>query len=244
MTRPLLVLHVIAGSAALLSMIVPMVSRKGGSLHRRAGWVFVGGMSIVTISALVLSAVRILTDPTANGRTFGLFLFYLAVLTGGGLSAGIRVLRFKQRTSAHHHRWDLAAAAMVGASGVGIGLYGLTMRQPLLVAFSLVGVVNGTTQLAYWLRPPSHPMHWWFEHMNLMLSSCIAATTAFLVNSAGLLGLPGSSLVVWLTPTVVGVPSIAIWITYYRRRFAGSSRRPAGRLAIRGAVATTRIVAQ
>src|SRR5206468_3385938 len=48
----------------------------------------------------------------------------------------------------------------------------------------------------------------------------IAAVTAFLVVNAGNLGLPSSSLVVWLGPSLMGVPAIAIWTGYYRRRFA------------------------
>ena len=51
----LLTPHVIAGVVALASMIVPLVARKGGRLHRRAGWVFViamiGGIALVASGA-------------------------------------------------------------------------------------------------------------------------------------------------------------------------------------------------
>ena len=72
----------------------------------------------------------------------------------------------------------------------------------------------------YWLRTPTHPMHWWFAHMSAMLGSCIAATTAFLAVNAGRLGLQTFGLVAWLTPTVVGAPAITLWTAYYRRRFS------------------------
>jgi hypothetical protein len=62
-------------------------------------------------------------------------------------------------------------------------------------------------------------MHWWFEHMSSMLGACIAATTAFSVVNANNLGLQTFSLIVWLAPSVVGVPAIAIWTRYYRRKF-------------------------
>jgi hypothetical protein len=71
------------------------------------------------------------------------FLGYLGILTGGGVSAAV------------------------------------------LVAFALVGILSGSGQLSYWLRRPRRRMHWWFAHMDLMLGSCIAATTAFLVNNSG-----------------------------------------------------------
>ena len=43
MHKILLMAHVAAGSAALLSMFVPMFTKKGGRAHRRGGWVFVEG---------------------------------------------------------------------------------------------------------------------------------------------------------------------------------------------------------
>jgi hypothetical protein len=63
-------------------------------------------------------------------------------------------------------------------------------------------------------------MHWWFEHMSSMLGACIAATTAFLVVNAPRLGFDTFSILVWLAPSIVGVPVIAIWTGYYRRKFA------------------------
>jgi hypothetical protein len=60
--------------------------------------------------------------------------------------------------------------------------------------------------------------------MSAMLGACIAATTAFLVVNAPAAGLPRTSMIVWLAPTLVGTPATAIWTAYYKRRF--SSRKP------------------
>ena len=103
--------------------------------------------------------------------------------------------------------------------------YGVGTGTPLFAAFSVIGLVNGVGQLRYWLRPPTHPMHWWFEHMGQMLGSCIAATTAFLVVNANRLGADTFSIIIWLAPAAIGGPGILIWSAYYRRKFAGSARR-------------------
>src|SRR5919109_5124728 len=100
MFQILLALHVAGGSAALLSMFVPMFTRKGGRTHVRAGWVFVAGMAIVSVTALLLSGWRLLFDARAEARTAALFLFYIAILTAAGVSTGVRVLRAKKRTGA------------------------------------------------------------------------------------------------------------------------------------------------
>jgi hypothetical protein len=67
-------------------------------------------------------------------------------------------------------------------------------------------------------------MHWWFRHMSAMLGACIAATTAFLVVNAQVAGLPRTSMIVWLAPTIIGTPVTAIWTAYYKRRFSSSMR--------------------
>ena len=225
MMTSILYLHIAGGTAALLSMLIPLVTKKGGLTHRRAGWVFVSGMTIVAITAFLLAGVRWASDPTPRGREAGAFLSFVAILTATSVSAGVRVLRAKTRTAVHRHPWDLGLPALLAASSIAAAAYGLTTGNHLFTAFSIIGMLGGGGQLAYWRTPPSHPMHWWFEHMNSMLGACIAATTAFLVVNSGRLGLETFSLIVWLAPTIVGVPTIAIWTRYYRRKFLPATRR-------------------
>ena len=225
MLKTLLAIHVAGGSVALASMLLPLFSRKGGSLHRKAGWVFVAGMATVSVTAFILAGARALTDPRPQAQQAGVFLFYIALLTGAGVSAGVRVLRHKTRTEAHRHWWDVGVAAVLTAGSLATLAYGLAIRDTLFAAFSSIGIVNGVSQLKYWLRPPTHRMHWWFEHMGTMFGACIAATTAFLVNNAEHLGADTFSLAVWLSPSAVGVPTIVLWTRYYRQKFGPA--RPA-----------------
>jgi uncharacterized membrane protein len=225
MLTSILYLHIAGGSAALLSMLIPLLTKKGGLAHRRAGWVFVSGMTIVSITAFLLAGARWLTDPSPRGREAGAFLFFVSILTATSVSAGVRVLRAKTRTAPHRHPWDLGLPALLTASSIAAAVYGLSTGNHLFTAFSIIGALGGGGQLAYWRTAPSHPMHWWFEHMSSMLGACIAATTAFLVVNANNLGLQTFSLVIWLAPSIVGVPTIAIWTRYYRRKFAPAARR-------------------
>jgi hypothetical protein len=222
MLKMILYLHIAGGSAALLSMFMPMVTRKGGLTHLRSGWVFVAGMTIVSITALALSLARYLFDPRPEAKAFALFLFYIAILTGAGVSSGIRALRTKDRAIARAHAWDIGLAALLTLTALAMAAYGIRSGKALFVGFSVIGLVNGVRGLKYWLRPPAHRMHWWFEHMSSMLGSCIAATTAFLVVNAPQAGLSRLSLIVWFAPAVIGAPAIAIWTAYYKRRFSTS----------------------
>jgi hypothetical protein len=223
MLNTLLVLHIAGGAVSLASMVVPLVARKGGIVHRRSGWVFVAGMTVVSVTAVLLAAVRFLTDPTPDGRAAGGFLLFVAILTAAGVSAGVRVLGAKRRTTPHGHVWDLGLALALTSASLVVAGWGLSSGRLLFVAFSVIGLSTGISQLIYWRRRPSHPMHWWFQHMGSMLGACIAATTAFLVVNAGQLGFETFALAVWLAPTVIGTPVTVIWTAYYRRKFQRAS---------------------
>jgi uncharacterized membrane protein len=230
MLKLALALHVAAGTTALVSMWIPMFAKKGAHLHRTAGKVFVAAMAGVSATALVLAGARFLLDPRPEGQRAGLFLLFVSVLTAASVSSGVRVLRARQRTGPHLHWWDVGLAGLLTVSSVAAAIYGVIAGAPLFVAFSAIGLMNGGGQLAYWLRSPRSPMHWWFEHMGNMLGACIAATTAFLVVNAQRWGLETFSIFVWLAPTIIGVPVIVIWTGYYRRKFKSlvASRKAQG----------------
>jgi hypothetical protein len=211
--------HIAAGSLALGAMWVPLLSRKGGTLHRRAGRVFVIAMAVVTIAAIGASAWRLTCDTDPGRRTWAAYLLFVAVLTGSQVSAGVRALRTKSRTGPHLHAWDVGIAALLLASAVAVFVWGLRAGIPLFVGFAPVGIVIGSLQLAYWLRPPRNRMHWWFEHMFMMIGAGIGTVSAFTVVNARHLGLPSDSLIVWQAPGVVGLTAWAVWRRYYGRLF-------------------------
>ena len=218
MMQPILAIHIVAGSIALASMVIPIVATKGGRTHRRAGWVFVASMAVVSVTALILSTGRMLFDPRPEAKDFGFFLVVVALLTGSAVSAGVRVLRFRNRVTPRLHWWDTGVPVVLAGASLVLGAYALAHGRILFVAFSGLGLLNAAGSLRYWLRAPSTPMHWWFEHMNGMLTGCIAATTAFLVVSGDRVGIV--PLVAWLGPAAIGAPAIALWTRYYRRLFA------------------------
>ena len=226
MMKMLLYVHIAGGSAALLSMFIPMLSRKGGRTHRRAGWVFVSGMTIVSITALALSGARYFFDPRPEAKAFALFLFYLSILTGNAVSAGVRVLRTKDPTTSSTHAWDVGLASVLMLTSIAMLVYGLTTGRALFAAFSVLGLVTAAQGLCYWLRKPTDRMQWWYRHMSAMLGACIAATTAFLVNNVAFVGATRGSIIVWLAPSIIGTPAIAIWTAYYKRKFSGRRRGP------------------
>jgi hypothetical protein len=211
--------HIAAGSLALVSLWVPLVSRKGGSVHRRAGRVFVISMAVLTLAAIGASVWRLTYDTDPERRTWAAYLLFVAVLSGSQVSAGVRALRGKARTGPQLHAWDVGIALLLLGSAVAVFAWGLRAGIPLFIGFAPVGIAIGSMQLAYWLRPPRNRMHWFFEHMFMMIGAGIGTLSAFSIVNAQHLGLRPDSLILWNGPTVLGLAAWAVWRVYYGRLF-------------------------
>ena len=217
----LLPIHVLAGAIALCCFWIPLVTVKGGKVHRRAGWVFVSAMAVASLTAWVICGIQFAETENVQGRANAAFLAYVGLLAINTSWTGLRVLCFKKRTTRHFHLLDLGIPFVLVLSGVGIFVYGMQVGMSLLMGFAPVGIVVGSLNLADWLRPPTERMHWWYDHMAGMIGTCIATITAFLVVNVSMLGFQSPSVVlaVFLAPTLIGVPGMKLWQRKYRRQF-------------------------
>lgn len=242
----LLQVHVVAGFTALVLFWVPALTRKGGRLHVRSGWLYVAAMTLVVITAIVLSlgsfiaplAVRGITSPTPEQqalvpmfRNFATFLLYLALITFSGGWHGLRVLRAKRDPAGLRTTFNYAIhAACIAASGV-VVILGIVHDSTLLLVLSPIGFLDGFAFFKL-VRKPSHDrMYWWFEHFGGMIGTGIAAHTAFLVFGASRLwpqmraeGLIG--IIPWIAPTIIGIAAAAWLDKHYRRRFGEQTMAP------------------
>lgn len=220
----LLVVHVLAGATALCVFWIPLVTAKGGKIHRRVGWVFVTAMAVAAVTAWGLGGIRIAETTDEHQRATAVFLAFVGLLAINTSWNGLRALRFKHRTTRHFHPVDLGIPSLLLLSGLGVFFYGFQVDMALLIGFAPVGIMVGSLDLAYWLRPPQERMHWWFQHMAGMIGTCIATVTAFLAANASAVGIqyPSLILAVFLAPTVIGVPGMLVWQRRYRRQFAKS----------------------
>ena len=60
------IIHIIAGFLALFTFWIPVVTRKGGGVHRRIGWVYTISMAVVSISAFYMGVYRIFFDSISD----------------------------------------------------------------------------------------------------------------------------------------------------------------------------------
>src|SRR5688572_7417443 len=130
--------HVGLGVAALATFWIAALTKKGSGPHKLAGKVYVLVMVCLLLPAVPLSW-RALQH---FSLTFGLFLFYLLLITGTALWRGWTAVRRKRDFAAYADAGfrRLGWANIAGGAAV-LGL-GAATAQPILLGFSLVGILG------------------------------------------------------------------------------------------------------
>jgi uncharacterized membrane protein len=212
--KSLLGVHIAAGSTAFVMAPLALATAKGGKAHRRWGKIYFWAMAVVASTALVLSLYR----PV-------LFLALVAVFSFYAAFSAYRVLFHKNLPRGEKVTWpDWSAAIITFACSFALALLGAV--KPALVrhlsipaiVFGMIGMWLAGKSIWQFLHPPQEKMFWWYAHLGNMLASYIAAWTAFSVVTIG--PLFHGSWVIWILPTAVGVPAIAVTTAYYKRKFA------------------------
>jgi uncharacterized membrane protein len=222
--RAVLVIHVLAGTVALVVAPIAMATVKGGRAHRRWGAVYYRAMAAVALSALVLAVWR----PNHFLTLVAVFSFYFAFRARRVL--GRKRPDLGERPTAI----DWLAAGTTATASLALTVLGVLRPTSFWVDLGTVAIAFGAVGLAFsgldlwrFVRPPADRNAWWFTHMGGMLGSYVAALSAFSVVNFTFL----PTTVRWLWPTVLGTPLIALWIAYERRRLAGRRRDAAATTA-------------
>ncbi len=227
-TDILMKLHISAGASALATFLIPMLAKKGGRLHRRAGWVFVCAMAIICMTAIPVSIVRLNAATSPGAALFSKGALFVTLLSGSAVWKGMRVLRFKGQ-GRHSHPLDIGVSLLMVTAGARALVEGISSRNGILLFFGPFAALGALADLRYWLNPNKPRMHWFFEHMGGMVGASTAAITAFLFFGARSLGAGTPRLVEFLTPTLILVPASLLLRRHYRRKFAlgiGGAPRP------------------
>lgn len=208
----LLIVHVVAGSIALLaaaSAFGAKALRRSHRTHVRAGRTFFWAMVVVFATAIPMSVLR------HNTFLFliALFSFYLALV-------GWRLAR-NRRGIAAPVDWLIAGAMAIVSlamiAGGAIGWAAAPGLGPVLMTFGAIAAFLVFRHVAFLRRREVHAKQRIALHLTMMLSATIATLTAFAVVNLRFLPQP----VAWLLPTVLLVPVIVIW----RRRVLGGRDR-------------------
>ncbi len=236
-----LVIHASAGALGLMAMCVPLLSKKGGRLHRRAGWVFTAAMATIAVTgvAMALSWVLVplhvkpphralspdeLARYLSQLRVMAVFFGLLAVLVGSAAWQGIVATRQRTGVIAWGNPVDRGFAITTGALGALALLVGLAEPEPLLMGFGVLGLVGAFSDLRFYRRMKHERGTWLLRHVQAMLGGATAATTAFTVQIVdGVLRNAGYgewSYAAWAVPVMLGTSASVLWSRRLRRSMA------------------------
>jgi len=250
--------HIAFGSVALLAFWIPAIASKGGRLHVRVGWVYVICMSAVVLTAFAMSGmaftvplrIRSFSQPLSPNeaarlvrasRELGVFLAYLGGVTLAAGWQGVRVLRTRRYPASLRGPFTFTLNIAIIAAAIGVLALGIMERTWAFIGMSSVGMIVGGGNLGYLLRGPQSKMHWWYEHLASMIATGIAGYTAFLIFGGSRLfpALAKSQFyaLVWILPTLIGVPVIFATVAFYKRKFHEDGRsNGAGKIQVTATV--------
>ncbi len=213
----LLVIHIAAGSVALLTAFVALVTAKGGVIHVRAGRVYAIGMTLIFLTAIPLAIL----GASVFLLLIAFFSFYL-VFAGW---------RFARNRSRRPQAVDWIAVAILGLTGIAMWCYAGVLALSgagnwiTLVVFGFIAVALSVADGLFFSqgrsgrrRPAPHLRIQ--RHLTNMMAGTIATITAVMVVNVNMnpVWLP------WLLPTIVITPLIIWWNV---RTALQARRRPA-----------------
>lgn len=213
--RAFLAVHVTCGFGAFVLAPLALVTAKGGKAHRRWGKIYFWCMTVVAVTALVMS----LYLPILFLALVSIFSFYSAF-------AAYRILgqkaAWKGESVVRPLDWTAAVICFTSSTAfVILGVFRPDLVQHLripAIVFGAIGMRISSRAMWGFTHRPEEKMFWWYGHLQGMIGSYIAAWTAFCVVTIGPL-LHGAWWI-WVAPTAIGVPAMIATTAYYKRKFA------------------------
>ena len=195
----LLILHIGAGSLALLTAAIAVFTPKGQKWHVLSGRVYAIAMTLVFLTAVPLSVLG--ADILLLLIAF--FSFYL-VFAGW---------RFARNRRGAPHAVDWTATAIMLTTGLGMGLYAGVLagsgdsQWVTMAVFAAIAVALGVADGLYHRLRRATGGRRVSRHLTNMLGGTIATITATLVVNVE----TNPEWIAWILPTLVITPFITWW---------------------------------
>jgi len=206
--------HIVTGTVGLISFWIPVLSRKGSPLHKRAGIVFQRALLVTGTFALGISLCTLYAplethpfsdDPVLVRAVFGWMMLYLAVLTVMLSSYGRWCVQNRRLHAGNRTPLNLLLQLATLVTALNCAWQGLRIGHPLLPLMALVGVAAAILNTRFILGEPA-PQEWLIQHSRGLVGAGISVYTAFLAFGAvNFMPALAFSPIVWATPTTLGI---------------------------------------
>ncbi len=220
-----LLIHIVAGSGALLSGAVALGARKGGPLHLKAGAVFFATMLILGGTGAAIA----LLEPERGTAVIGIFTCYLVATSWAtarrrdGGTGRFEVAAFLVAVGC-------AAAMMIFAWMAAASPTGRVDSLPAAAhyPFAVLATLASALDLNYMLRRRTSGSQRIARHLWRMCTALLIAALSFFLGQQDEFPEAWQGSFVWFLPGLATFAAMVYWI--FRIRFAKAFRR-AGALA-------------
>ena len=195
----LLMVHIVAGSVALVTAIIALITAKGGIHHIRAGRVYAIAMTVIFVTALPLAIL----GSNVFLALIALFSFYL-VFAGW---------RFARNRHGQAQPIDWAAVAVMGLTGLGMWSYGAVLflsgsaQWITMAVFGSIAVALSAVDARFHTGQRASGTQRIARHLTNMLAGTIATVTAVVVVNVE----TDPVWLAWVLPSIVITPLIVWW---------------------------------
>lgn len=199
----LIYVHAFFGGLGLISGILSVIVRKGGSKHKLWGKLFSRSMIVSSIISLVVACMPNHTN---------VFLFLIGVFTIYMVLAGNRALTLKASVKNEADWKDKAISITMCISALVMLTLGLisflnnSNLWTLYIFFGIIGLFMTYRDFKTFKTFMTNNNISIVSHIGRMVGAFITSITAFIVA-----GLNIGNLIVWLVPTLIGIPYILFW---------------------------------
>lgn len=234
----LVVLHIATGSLSAIVFWIPVLGKKGGDLHRKAGRVFVIAMLVTGAFATSMSVLTLIdpmgTHPHLVGRfdegfvraIFGWLMLHLGVLTINLTWYGWLCAQHRRNRNAIAEWRNVALQPILLVAALNCALQGWLSGQYLMIGLAIVGVATAATNAWFLFKPNPGPKDWLKEHLKALVGAGISVYTAFMAfGSVRLMPELALNPVMWTIPIVSGV-ALILWHWRIIDRQVRAQRRP------------------
>ena len=201
-----LLIHILAGSLALLTGTLVLIIKKGTPVHKLLGHTFLVNMLVVGTSAVVM-AVK-----SDNIILLIIAVFSTYMVTTGKLSGN---LKSSNKQTVIWYIWLSVSVAMLLAV-IGMLILAVILFSKgnlfgiVLLTFAIISLGMLWQDYKYLIKRQTKG--WLPIHISRMVGALIAAYTAFLVVNVSTTFIP--AFVLWLVPSLPG----SLFITYFIRK--------------------------
>ena len=202
----ILIVHIMCGFTALVVGLIPMLSKKGNTLHINTGKIYFWAM----FGVFLTSSTMFLFKPQQL-----LFLFLIGIFSFYQTLSGTRIIKYKN-IKTPIAAFDKVITVIVSVSGmlmITLGAFALYTNQIssgiTILVFGIILIGQGIMDYQNLTvhrkkRFERNPKAWLRQHIARMGGSYIATITAFIVVNNTIL----PNLVAWLGPALIGTFAI------------------------------------